>query len=237
MNDMSFKLIYFWGIVVLGCFFSGPVSAQDSSESNAVASPPATPVALKIKGVDADNHTVVINKPGVVTLLLGTSEDSGDAARVAGKAMYPFQGRLDFQLMVIVDLRDSIASWVPSIVLDKMRSNLDSEAIELKPYYLKNNNKGNPRESSHVFADFNGSIFPQFGWPDSSENLRGILFGGNGLEIKRWSKIQNMTELQNDVRMEIEALDATKTGKVQPHKLPGTTSVLRASPVNPSAAP
>jgi hypothetical protein len=230
MNDMSHKLVCFRIIVILGCVFAGLVSAQDASPGNVVAPSPPTPIALKIKGVDADNHTVVINKPGVVTLLLGTSEDSGDAARIAGKAMYSFQGRPDFQLMVIVDLRDSIAGWVPSIVLDKMRSNLDSEAIELKPYFLQNGNKGNPRESSHVFADFNGSIFPQFGWPDSSENLRGILFGANGLEIKRWSKIQNMAELQNDVHLEIETLNAAKAGKS--HLLPG--SPPRALPVTPS---
>jgi hypothetical protein len=233
MNNMNRRLICFLGMAILGYAFSGSVFAQDQPENNVVAEPPSTPVALKIKGTDADNHTVVINKPGVITLLLGTSEDSGDAARVAGKAMYPFQGRPDFQLMVIVDLRDSVASWVPSIVLDKMRSNLDSEAVELKPFFLKNGNKGNPRESSHVFADFNGAIFPQFAWPDSSENLRGILFDGNGLEIKRWSKIQNMTEMQNDVRVAIEALDAAKTGKLpkNPNSLP------RASPADPSAVP
>jgi hypothetical protein len=233
MNDMNRKLICFFAIVFLGWVSPGDVSAQDPSEGNTVAQPPPSPVALKIKGVDADNHTVIINKPGMITLLLGTSEDSGDAARVAGKAMYPFQGRVDFQLMVIVDLRDSIAGWVPSIVLDKMRSNLDNEAVELKPYFLKNGNKGNPRESSHVFADFNGSIFPQFGWPDSSDNLRGILFDGNGLEIKRWSKIQNMTELQNDIRIAIEALDAARK-----EKSPGNpNSPLHALPVDPLATP
>ena len=227
MNDMNRKLICFLRMALLGCILSGDLSAQDSPEANAVAPPPSSPVALKIKGVDADNHTVIINKPGVITLLLGTSEDSGDAARVAGKAMYPFQGRPDFQLMVIVDLRDSIATWVPSIVLDKMRSNLDSEAVELKPFFLKNGNKSNPRESSHVFADFDGSIFPQFGWSDSSDNLRGILFDTNGREIKRWSKIQNMTELQNDVHAAIEAFNAAQTGK----------SAVRAIPVGPSTAP
>ncbi|HEY0257308.1 MAG TPA: hypothetical protein VGC39_07690 [Candidatus Methylacidiphilales bacterium] len=225
---MSCKLICLLGMAMAGCLFGSLAGADDDSESNVVVASPVPPIASKIKGVDADNHTVIVNKPGPITLLLGTNEDTGDAARVAGKAMYIFQGRPDFQLMVVVDLRDSIASWVPSIVLDKMRSNLDAEAIELKPYYLKNGNKSNPRESSHVIADFNGSIFPQLGWPDGSDSLRGILFGGDGREIKRWSKIQNMTELQNDVRAAIEALDAAKAGK-------SSNAVPRAQPA--AAAP
>jgi hypothetical protein len=69
----------------------------------------------KIRAVDADNHNILFNKPGVVTLVIGTSEDSQDAAREAGVTVYPFQGRSDFQLIVAVDLHDSIATWAPSM--------------------------------------------------------------------------------------------------------------------------
>jgi len=228
MNDMLNKLIIASWIVMLGCIFPSFVAAEEYH--NTVVASPTTPLAPQIKGVDADNHTIIVNKPGPVTLLLGTSEDSQDAARAAGKAMYPFQGLSDFQMIVVVDLRDSIAGWVPSIVLEQMRANLDKEAVEIKPYFLRNGNKGNPRESSHVIADFNGSIFPQLGWAESSEQLRGILFDSNGLEIKRWSKIQNMAELQNDVRVAIEI--ALKTGKAG-KKTSGVSTPPKALPVNP----
>ncbi len=228
MNDLRHKLIFTSWILILGVAFLGFASGEDSTDSNTVVAAPTVPLALKIQGVDADNRKVIVNRLGIITLLLGTNEDSGDVARQAGKSMYPFQGRPDFQLIVVVDLRDSIASWVPSIVYDHMRSDLDKEAIELKPYFLKNNNPNNPRESSHVIADFNGSIFPQLGWPSGSDDLRGILFGVDGREIKRWSKIHNMVELQNDVRLAIEALNAAKLGK----KTPPNFAPPKALPVN-----
>lgn len=205
---------FIFGVWLLGCALSGLMADDDDApQSNVVASPPNTPLAAKIKGVDADNHTVIVNKPGQITLLLGTSEDSQKASRLAGEAMYPFQGRPDFQLIVVVDLRDSIANWVPSMVIDRMKAELDQEAIRLKPYFLKNGNKSNPRDSSHVIPDFNGSIFPQLGWSDGSDELRGILFNADGREIKRWSKIRNMNELQKDVHDAIEAFILSKGAK------------------------
>jgi hypothetical protein len=182
-----------------------------------VAAAPATtavvPITRKIKAVDADNHTIIINKPDLITLLLVTNEDSQDEAREAGRTVYPLRGRPDFRLVVVVDLRDSIAAWVPSIVLGQMRANLDQEAVLLKPYYLKNGNKGNPRATSYVIADFNGSVCPQLGLTEGSEDLRGILFGANGHEIKRWPKIVKMDEMLADVWAAVQALDNTKMAR------------------------
>jgi hypothetical protein len=184
----------------------------DAANDGAPASPPLT-LRHKIKAVNVDNHTVVVNRPGVVTLLLGTNEDSQDEARAAGVSVYPFQGRPDFQLIVVVDLRNSVATWIPTVVLATMRSNLDKEAIGLKPYYVKNGNKGNPRSNSCVIADFSGTICPLLGWPEGSENLRGILFGADGNEIKRWSKLEDMAKLQNEVRDAIQ--DALNTSQAK----------------------
>ena len=188
----------------------GVARVSDAPATNAPsATPPPTPAALphvrKFKALDADNHTIILNRPGVITLLIGTSEDSQDAARDAGKAVYPFRGRTDFQLIVVVDLRDSLATWVPSIVTAKMRSSLDQEAIELKPYFLKNGNKSNPRTSTYVIPDFSGTVCPQLGWAKTSDNLRGILFGIDGREMERWDKISDMAKLQSDVHDAIQA--------------------------------
>jgi hypothetical protein len=181
---------------------------------------------VKIKAMDADNHLILINRPGVVTVVLGTNEDSQDAARAAGKVMYPLQGRPDFQLIVVVDLRNSMATWAPSVVYAQMRSNLDDQALELKPYFLQNGNKSNPRLTSYVIPDFTGTVCPLLGWPDGSDSLRGILYGVDGKELARWDKISDMGKLQTDVRAAIQALiDSDKEHAAATAKTQG----LRAS--------
>jgi hypothetical protein len=222
------------------CFFAPTVRAQTNAPA-ATAPHPAAPVAVppfhKFKALDCDNRTILINHPGYVTLVLGTNEDSQDAARSAGLVMYPLQGRPDFQLVVVVDLRDSIATWVPTVVLGKMRSNLDHEAIELKPYFLKNGNKSNPRYTSYVIPDFSGTICPALGWSDSSDDLRGILFGVNGREIQRWDKIDDMGKLQTDVRSVIQPLiDADKAKAAAAAKTQGS-KIIQPSTAHPPLLP
>jgi hypothetical protein len=223
------------------CAFAFSASAQTNAPSASIphtAISTAAPSFHKIKAVDADNHTILLNRPGLITLVLGTNEDTQDGARAAGKAMYPLQGRPDFQLIVVVDLRNSVAAWVPSIVTAKMRSNLDEEAVELKPYFLKNGNKGNPRKSLCVIPDFSGTICPQLGWTESSDDLRGILFGTNGREIERWDKIDDdMAKLQTDVRAAIQALiDADKAKAAMVAKTQGT-KLIQPSAAHPSLPP
>jgi hypothetical protein len=235
------RVLFSFGLV-LGLL--APVSLA-CAQTNIVA-PPAAPVThpagpashvKKFRAMDADNHLVLINHPGVVTIVLGTNEDSQDAARAAGKVMYPLQGRPDFQLIVVVDLRGSIATWVPSVVLGRMRSSLDGEATELKPYFLKNGNKSNPRTSSYVIPDFSGTICPQLGWVDGSDDLRGILFGIDGREIARWDKIDDMGKLQTDVRAAIQALiDADKAKAVLEAKTQGT-KLIQLSTAHPPMLP
>lgn len=216
------------------CILAHSAPAQTTTASSV---PAKLPPFHKFRAVDADNHTVLINRPGLITLLLGTSEDSQDAARAAGVAMYPFRGRPDFQLIVVVDLRDSIATWAPSIVLSQMRSNLDREAIALKPYFLKNGNRSNPRLSSYVIADFSGTICPQLGWTEGSDDLRGILFGIDGREIERWDKIDDMAKLQDDIRATLQTLiDADKAKAAEEAKTQGT-KLIQPSSAHPPLIP
>ncbi len=93
-------------LLVVGCLAAGTVQA----ENQVVTPPSAKGPVRKIRGVDADNRLILLNKPSTITLVLGTNEDSQDEARAAGIAIYPIQGRPDFQLVNIVDLRDSIAT-------------------------------------------------------------------------------------------------------------------------------
>jgi hypothetical protein len=187
-----------------------------------------------LKAVDADNHTITLNRPGVVTALIGTSEDSQQAARQAGIILHPFQGRSDFQLIVAVDLRGTMANWAPSIALGRMRSSLDGEAKELKPFFLKNGNRGNPRGSCHVVPDFNGKVFTQLGWPQTSRNLRAIVFGPDGREYKRFDQLDNMDALYGCVRSAIaDYLALRKTRQAAAPPVPDT----RSSALSPPAPP
>jgi hypothetical protein len=201
-------------------------AAPDPAATNAapVLPPPAfSPKAHKFHALDADNHNILLNRPGVITVIVGTNEDSQDAAREAGKAMYPFEGRPDFQLIVVVDLRNSIANWVPSVVINRMRSSLDAEAVELKPYFLKNGNKANPRPLLHVVPDFSGTICPQLGWPDGSDDLRVVICGVDGREIVRMDKVDDMYALQEEVRKAIQAqVDIEQAKLAEEAKTPGS---------------
>jgi hypothetical protein len=190
-----------------GIFFALCVA----SLSAANIPPPPPPQVPKVKAVDADNHKILFNKPGMISVIIGTSEDSQNAARRAGRAMYPFQGMPDFQLIVVVDLRDSIASWAPSIVIDHMRRSLDEEAIELKPYYLQNGNKSNPRRSCHVVPDFKGTIVPQLNWSGTPDELHAIVYGADGREIRRWENVDDMDVFQNVVRTALQNLSDAKS--------------------------
>jgi hypothetical protein len=194
----------------------------------------SAPSSRRIRAVDADNHNIVLNKPGAVTLVIGTSQDSQDAAREAGVTVYPFQGRQDFQLIVAVDLHDSLATWAPSIAISRMKSSLDGEAVELKPYFLKNGNRSNPRSSCHVVPDFKGTLFAQLGWPSKSSDLRAVIFGSDGREYKRFDKVDNMNVLFNAVRSAIAdyvALRRTRAAAAPP--TPGT----RTSALSPGLPP
>jgi len=198
-----------------------PVPALASAGAIPASAP--MPHVRKIRAMDADNHNIPINRPGLVTVVVCTNEDSQDAARAAGKAMYPFEGRPDFALIVVVDLRDSIAKWVPSIVTTRMRVSLDQEAVELKPCFLKNGNPSNPRPSLHVVPDFSGTICPELGWKDGSDKLRAIIFGVDGRELDRLDEVDDMSVLQDDVRKAIQAqVDLDQARVAEAARTPGS---------------
>ncbi len=196
---------------VPGLFLSLALAFASMESGYAVVIPGGSdpsPAAPEIKATDCDNHTVILNKAGVITMVIGTSEDSQDAARSAARVIYPFQGKRDFQFVVVVDLRDSIAAWVPSIVINRMRKSLDIEALTLKTYFLRNGNTADPRLSSHAVPDFKGTIVPELGWNGRPDQLHAILYGADGREIQRWENVDNMDKLQSAVRAALQAFEA-----------------------------
>ena len=53
--------------------------------------------------------------------------------------------------------------------------------------------------------DFSGTICPQLGWKDGSDDLRVVIFGVDGREILRIDKVDDMAALQESVRKAIQA--------------------------------
>jgi len=226
MKRLPNPLRLFVAAIAASCSFGiADAATAPATNSPAATAPAATPVShvRKLKAIDADSRSVTLNRTGVITLVVGTSEDSQDAARDAGKAVYPFQGRPDFQLIVVVDLRDSIATWLPSVVTARMRSSLDTEAVELKPYFLKNGNKSNPRYSNYVIPDFKGTVCPLLGWTDGSDSLRCIIFGVDGREVERIDKVDDMAKMQDEVKKAIQTqVDIEQAKLAAAAKTPGS---------------
>ena len=181
--------------LLLVCFLAGSALVRGVDTPAAVKAVPG-----EFRAIDADGHNVLINHPGHITVVLGTNQDSQDQARAAGRAMYPFQGVAAFRLIVIADVRDSMATWVPSLVTSRMRVSLDHEAYEVKPFYVKNGNANDPRKFSCAIADFSGVICPQLGWAKPTSDLRCVVFGTDGHELKRWDELSDLKELQDVVR-------------------------------------
>ena len=124
------------------------------------------------------------------------------------------------------------------MAISRMKSSLDGEAVELKPYFLKNGNRGNPRSSCRVVPDFKGTLFAQLGWPQSSSDLRAVIFGSDGKEYKRFDKVDNMNLLFNTVRSAISdyvALRRAHAAAAPP--VPGTRSTALGPNLPPLPPP
>ena len=107
----------------------------------------------------------------------------------------------------------------------------------MKPYFLKNGNTSNPRASAHVIADFTGTICPQLNWPEHAEDLRAILFGADGREIKRWDKLSEMDKMATDVRSAIEAYDKSLAKAAAANKTQGSKLTQPPAPPPPLLPP
>jgi len=161
--------------------------------------------AKSLDATDADGHRVVLNAKGTVTAVISSSPDTQDRTREAGALLDPRRGRKDFRLAIVVDLRDSLAGIVPDFVKSQIRSNLDTEAKRLVPFYRKNGNPGNPRPDLVAIPDFDGKLVDALGWDPDDDKLRVSVYGRDGQLVKSWTDLKKPAELDAAVAKALAA--------------------------------
>jgi hypothetical protein len=132
---------------------------------------------------NCDGKPTVLNPTGQVTVVMASSQPLADTTREFGRALYPWQGREDFRLIVVVDLRKSLGSFVRGWTKGKMKADLDEEAITLKPWFLARGNTNNPRLYLCAIPDFDGKATESLGWGEDDEVMKVKIFGKNGERI------------------------------------------------------
>lgn len=132
---------------------------------------------------NCDGRYTVLNPQGQITVVMASSQPLADTTREFGRALYPWQGRDDFRLIVVVDLRKSLGSFVRGWTKGKMKADLDEEALTLKPWFLARGNTNNPRTYLCAIPDFDGKATEALGWGDDDEVMKVKIFDKNGEKI------------------------------------------------------
>jgi hypothetical protein len=134
---------------------------------------------------DADGVQRRLDTPGRVTAVIYSNPQIQEWTRQAGQALDEFQGRPDFRIVVIVDLRGTMADWAPGYTVRRMKRDLDAEARRVAPFYAKNGNSADPRPELSAVPDFKGEASVGVGWNKPGALRRVIVFGKDGAEVHR----------------------------------------------------
>lgn len=129
---------------------------------------------------NCDGRPTVLNPPGQITVIMASSQPLAETTREFGRTLYPWQGLEEFRLIVVVDLRRSLGSFVRGWTKGKMRADLDEEAIILEPWFRARGNPRNPRGYLCAVPDFDGRVTEALGWGNDEEVMKVKIFGKNG---------------------------------------------------------
>lgn len=127
-----------------------------------------------------DGKPTVLNPKGQITVVLASSQPLADTTREFGKALYPWQGMENFRLIVVVDLRKSLGSFVRSWTVGRMKADLDEEALALKPWFMARGNPDHPRAYLCAIPDFDGEATEALGWGSDDRVMKVGIFGKDG---------------------------------------------------------
>ena len=136
---------------------------------------------------DCDGRVVDLNPAGQITVVMASSQPLADTTREFGRAVYGWQGRNEFRVIVVVDLRKSLGTLFKGWTVGKMKADLDEEAERLVPWYRANKNPGNPRGDLCGIADFDGHVTDSLEWGSDEKKMKVTIFGKTGDVI--WSEM------------------------------------------------
>ena len=136
---------------------------------------------------DCDGRIAQLNPAGKITVVMASSQPLADTTREFGRALYGWQGRKEFRVIVVVDLRKSLGTLFKGWTVGKMKADLDEEAERLVPWYRANKNPGNPRGDLCGIADFDGKATDSLGWGSDEKKMKVTIFGKNGDLL--WSNV------------------------------------------------
>ena len=148
---------------------------------------------------DCDGKVVEFDPQGRITVVLASSQSLADTTREFGRALYGWQGRREFRVIVVVDLRKSLGTLFKGWTVGKMKADLDEEAERLIPWYRANQNPNNPRPDLCGIADFDGYVTNSLEWGSDEKKMKVMIVGKNG-EI--WSEMDATSPkaMQDEVR-------------------------------------
>ena len=170
---------------------------------------------------DCDGKVVELNPADRITVVLASSQPLADTTREFGRALYGWQGRKEFRVIVVVDLRKSLGTLFKGWTVGKMKADMDEEAERLIPWYRANKNLNNPRPDLCGIADFDGKVTESLGWGSDDTKMKVSIFGKNGDVV--WSNVNLRTPAS--LQAEIEKL-LGKPVPTPPDAMPKKSRIL-----------
>ena len=149
---------------------------------------------------DCDGKVVDLNPTNGITVVLASSQPLAETTREFGRALYGWQGRKEFRVIVVVDLRKSLGTLFKGWTVGKMRADLDEEAERLIPWYRANQNPRNPRPDLCGIADFDGKVTESLGWGSDDTKMKVTIFGKSGDVL--WSAVNLKSPISLQSEME-----------------------------------
>ena len=148
---------------------------------------------------DCDGKVVELNPTDRITVVLASSQPLADTTREFGRALYGWQGRKEFRVIVVVDLRKSLGTLFKGWTVGKMKADLDEEAETLIPWYRANQNPNNPRPDLCGIADFDGKATESLGWGSDDTKMKVSIFGKDRNVVWSGVNVKSTAFLQAEI--------------------------------------
>lgn len=160
----------------------------------------ASPLVAALTVTDADARERRLDEPGRVTVVIYSNPALQDWTRRAGASLDRFQGLEDFRLVVVVDLRKTMADWATGYTIRRMQKDLDKEAERMAPFFRAKGNPDDPRSHVSAVADFKGGTSLSLGWTEPANRKRVLVFGKDGKVFFSTEDLGDFSELQKAVQ-------------------------------------